>query len=280
MGAQGGTFPGRPGVVCGDWDRSKPDVNCAAGEVCVLCEEPDATRSVRCAPNPTERPDEYETFSASCTNGIVLIECDGPEDCADETLCQFRPDSSYATCSAEAPTCDAHCVTCNSREDCEGADACVPNSFGLGQWRGATCGPALYELLLAGDWLIGWTGANDHYSWFHFTKDVGNSLRGTVKTQICTLCSTTLGCEDGEGTYEVVSDTSVAFEFSEACAFSYHLVEFRSPPYPYDAVPGEAGLASMRVIVDDDWNDSATATLYAAGVACDSDFGTCMFPPP
>ena len=281
-GGQGGTVPGRPGIVCGPWDAALPDVNCAAGEVCVLCEESETNRSVRCAPNPSERPDEYEDFSESCTNPVLFTECDGPEDCSDDTLCQLRSDDSYSygVCSAEPPTCSAYCVACNSNEDCEG-DACVPNSFNRGQWRGATCGPALNELLLDGDWLVGWTGGNDHYNWYRFTRDASDSRKGTVKTLALSRGGyPQLGCAvEGEGTYEVVAETNVVFEFPASCTFSFGLSDLKSPPDMYDSAPGVEGLVSARVTLDD-MLDSATATLYAPGVACNVDFSTCTFPPP
>jgi hypothetical protein len=140
----------------------------------------------------------------------------------------------------------------------------------------------LNELLLDGDWLIGWTGGNDHYSWYRFTRDAGDSRRGTVKTlSVSSGGYPQLSCAvQGEGTYEVVSETTVVFEFPSSCTFSFGLSEFKSPPDMFDSVPGFEGLVSAAVTVDDDWTASATATLYAPGGVCDLDFGTCMFPPP
>jgi hypothetical protein len=158
----------------------------------------------------------------------------------------------------------------------------VPNSFARGQWRGATCGPALNDVLLHGDWLVGWTGGNDHYNWYRFTRDASDSHRGTVKTlRVLSGGFPQLSCAfDGEGTYEVVSATTVFFEFPEPCTFSFGLSEFKSPPDMFDSAPGFEGLVSAAVTMDDDWTASATATLYAPGVACDLAFSACMFPPP
>jgi hypothetical protein len=280
-GGQGGTRSAQPGIVCGPWDRTLPDVNCAAGEVCVLCEEADANRSVRCAPNPTEDPEGYDAFRASCTNGLLSSGCDGPEDCPAGSVCQMRSDDEYiyAACSSEAPSCEAYCVACNSDADCAGEDRCVPNVFGSGRWQSATCGPGLSELLPAGDWLIGWVGGVDHFSWFHFTKDAVDPRKGVVKT-LATECGgcTSFGCGSDAGTYEIVAENEVRLEFPESCTASYRFTSLSSPP---ETLPLDSQVVvSAQVTVDAAEFSSAQALLYPPGVGCSLDFSVCSYPPP
>jgi hypothetical protein len=280
-GGQGGTRSAQPGIVCGPWDRTLPDVNCAAGEVCVLCEEADANRSVRCAPNPTEDPEGYDAFSASCTNGLLSSGCDGPEDCPVGSVCQMRSDDEYiyAACSSEAPSCEAYCVACNSDADCAGEDRCVPNVFGSGRWQSATCGPGLSELLPAGDWLIGWVGGVDHFSWFHFTKDAADPRKGVVRTLAadCGGC-TSFGCGSGTGAYEIVAENEVRLEFPESCTASYRFTSLSSPP---ETLPLDSQVVvSAQVTVDAAEFSSAQALLYPPGVGCSLDFSVCSYPPP
>jgi hypothetical protein len=280
-GGRSGAPSGQPGIVCGPWDNTLPDLNCAAGEVCVLCEEDDSNRSVRCAPNPTEDRAGYEAFSASCTNGLLYSGCDGPEDCPVGSVCQIRSDDEYvyAACSPEAPSCEAYCVACNSDADCAGEDRCVPNVLGSGSWQGATCGRGLSELLPAGDWLIGWSGGLNHFSWFHFTKNAGDSRKGVVKTLAveCGGCES-FGCESGAGSYEIVAENEVRLEFPESCTFSYRFTSLSSPS---ETVPlGSPVVVSAQVTVDAAEFSSAQALLYPPGVGCSPDFSVCSYPPP
>jgi len=288
-GGQGNAPSGEPGIVCGPWDNTQPDLHCNAGEVCVQCEETDLNRSVRCAPNPREYPAEYAAFSAGCTNGYLSTECDGPEDCPEGSTCQLRADDDYIypACTTESPSCTAYCVACNSSEDCPGGEACVPNAFGGGDWLGGTCGPEFGDLLAAGDWLIGWSGGLDHYSWYRFTQDGADPSKGTVRSRRseCVACAS-YACQgiDGtdeetyEGTYEIVAGTEIHVDLSASCAFDYRFTNL--------SVPAEMGLigsggqarASAQVVVAG--LSSAQALLYDPGVACETDFSACVFPPP
>jgi hypothetical protein len=288
-GGQGNAPSGEPGIVCGPWDNALPDLHCDAGEVCVLCEETDSNRSVRCAPNPREYPAEYAAFSAGCTNGLLSTECDGPEDCPEGSTCQLRADDDfiYPACTTESPSCSAYCVACNSSEDCPGGEACVPNGFGSGDWVGGTCGPEFSDLLVAGDWLIGWSGGMEHYSWYRFTQDGADQSKGTVRSRRseCLACGP-YACQgiDGtdeetyEGTYAVVAGTEIHFELSASCAFAYRFTNLSVPPETGLVGSGGQARASARVVVAG--LVSAQALLYDAGVGCETDFSACVFPAP
>lgn len=288
-GGQGNAPSGEPGIVCGPWDNTLPDLHCDAGEVCVLCEETDSNRSVRCAPNPREYPAEYAAYSAGCTNGLLSTECDGPEDCPEGSTCQLRADDDYGypACTMESPSCSAYCVACNSSEDCLGGEACVPNAFGSDGWVGGTCGPEFSDLLVAGDWLIGWSGGMEHYSWYRFTQDGADPTKGTVRSRRsdCGGCAG-YACQgiDGtdeetyEGTYEIVAGTEVHFDLSASCAFAYRFTNLSVPPETGLVGSGGQARASARVVVAG--LQSAQALRYDPGVGCETDFSACAFPAP
>jgi hypothetical protein len=280
-GGLAGAPSGEPGIVCGASDHTLPDVACAAGEVCAFCWDTETSGSVHCAPHPSARPAEYDAFLATCTDPSLLTECDGPEDCPDNTLCQLRADDdyAYAACSPEPPACSAYCLACNSSADCTDGQSCVPNELGVRSWLGATCGPPLNELLTGGDWLIGWSGGLNHYSWFHFTQGDASPDQGTVLTLpvTCTGCES-LSCGGGVGTYEIVGE-EVRLAFPDACSFSFRLGSLASPADPLLG-GGSAAVVSAQVFSGVEVGPSYQALLYTPGVACDADFTTCSFPPP
>ena len=280
-GGLAGAPSGEPGIVCGAYDHTLPDVACAPDEVCAFCMDTEASGSVHCAPHPVARPAEYEAFLATCTDPSLFTECDGPEDCPDGMLCQLREDDdyAYAACSPEPPACNAYCVACNSSADCADRESCVPNEQGVHGWLGSTCGPPLNEFLTGGDWLIGWSGGLDHYSWFRFAQGSTSPDQGTVRTVpvTCTGCES-LGCEGDAGTYEIVGN-EVHVGFPGSCMFSLRFGNLASPPAPSTG-SGSKAVASALVVVDVELGPSYQALLYAPLVACDVGFTTCAFPPP
>ncbi|HWP09370.1 MAG TPA: hypothetical protein VNN72_26695 [Polyangiaceae bacterium] len=280
QGGLAGAPAGEPGVVCGAYDHTLPDVECTPGQICVRCAETETTASVRCAPNPTSHAVEYDAFLATCTDSVLLTECDGPEDCPFGTRCQLRTaDYAFARCAPEPPNCTAYCVACNSSADCDNGQSCVPNEQGARGWLGKTCGPALNELLPSGDWLIGWSGGLNHYSWFRFTPGSGTPNQGTVRTVpvTCAGCEA-LDCAADGGTYEIV-DEEVTLAFPDSCSLSFRLGQLASPSEP-SVGGGEEASVSARVYTGVELGPSYEAVLYSPGVACDADFTTCSFPPP
>jgi hypothetical protein len=279
-GGLAGAPSGEPGIVCGAYDHTSPDVACVPGEICVLCWDTETSGSVRCAPDPSARPADYDAFRATCTDPALLTECDGPEDCPDGTLCQVRADDdyAYAACSPEPPSCNAYCVACNSSADCMDGDSCVPNELGVRGWSGATCGPPLSELLPAGDWLIGWSGGLNHYSWFRFTQGDTSPDQGTVRTLpvTCPACEG-LSCSGEVGTYEIV-DAEVRLAFPSSCSLSFRLGSIASPAEPL--IGTSSAVVSAQVFSGVSVGPLYQALLYAPAVACDADFTTCEYPPP
>lgn len=277
-GGLAGAPMGEPGIVCGAYDQTLPDVACAPDEVCVLCWDTETSGSVRCAPSPKARAAEYDDFLATCSDPALLTECDGPEDCADGTQCQIRDDDdyAYAACSPEPPSCNAYCLACNSSADCTGAQGCVTNQLGARGWSGATCGPPLSELLTGGDWLIGWSGGADHYSWFRFTQGETSADQGIVRT-LPTTCATceSLSCAGETGTYEIVNE-EVRLAFPSSCSLSFRLGSLASPAEPFLGRSSAVVSAQVSSAI----GPTFQALLYAPGSACDADFTTCPFPPP
>lgn len=281
QGGLGGGSSGEPGIVCGAYDHTSPDVTCTLDEICVLCVETDTIRPVHCAPHPVAYPAEYDAFIATCPDHALFTECDGPEDCPDATLCQLRDDDdyAYAACSPEPPSCDAYCVACNSSADCTDGQSCVPNELGVRGWLGSTCGPPLSELLTSGDWLIGWSGGLDHYSWFQFTQGDTDPNQGTVRTLpvTCIACES-FSCTGEAGTYEIEAD-EVHVAFPNSCSLSFRFTNLSSPAERLLSGGAEAA-ASAQVFVGVELGPAYGALLYEPGVACDAAFTTCSFPPP
>jgi hypothetical protein len=137
--------------------------------------------------------------------------------------------------------------------------------------------------LSGGDWLIGWSGGLEHYSWFRFTPGSTDPHQGTVRTlpATCVACDA-LSCafEPGEGTYEVVVD-EVNIMLPGPCPPSFRLTNLSSPA---DSVggpwSGTAAIVSAQVVAGVDPSPAFQALLFAPGVGCDEDFTTCSFPPP
>jgi hypothetical protein len=280
-GGLGGGSSGQPGIVCGAYDHTLPDITCGPDEVCVFCLETEASGSVHCAPHPVASPGEYDAFLANCAEPSLLTECDGPEDCPDATLCQLRDDDdyAYAACSPEPPSCNAYCVACNTSADCTDGQSCVPNELGVRSWLSSTCGPPLSELLTSGHWLIGWSGGLDHFAWFQFTQGDANPNQGTVRTLpvTCVACES-LSCTEEAGVYEIEAD-EVRVAFPNSCSLSFRFTNLASPAERLLSGGAEAA-ASAQVFVGVELGPSFQALLYEPGVACDALFTTCSFPPP
>jgi len=113
------------------------DALCDTGKRCVACETSGTYRSL-CVPDPDEDASGYAAATTECTTILRYVDCDGPEDCAEDEYCAWvmgglgahcvteaeLPDPVTATCCFECSALPV-CTLCWNDADCPATQVCV-----------------------------------------------------------------------------------------------------------------------------------------------------------